>query len=179
VPNAQVGWLDLLKSGKQSLSMKDPFTLNPRIGFKTDDGYELYLKRNCSISPTLLAVIFIFLGLISVVIGVGFYFMGATLILPFSLLEVFALVAAYFYNALHANDFERLRVDSKNVFFQSKFGLKYREENFIKSLARVLPSEHQNLINLSQGQKNIHFGKYIHSSVRALLELEVKQALKS
>jgi len=157
--------------------MKDPLAVNPSIGIKTNDGYEFYLKRNCSISPALLAIIFVFLGLVSLLIGIIFFFLGAPLVLPFSFLEVFALVAAYFYNALHANDYERLRVDSKNVFFESKFGLKYREENFIKSLARILPSEHQNLINLSQGQRNIHFGKYIHSSVRSLLEIEVKQAL--
>jgi uncharacterized membrane protein len=159
--------------------MKDPFTVNPRIGFKTDYGYEFYLKRNCSISPTLLAIIFIFLGLISIIIGISFYFIGATLVLPFSFIEVLALVAAYFYNALHANDYERLRVDNKNVYFESKFGLKYREENFIKSLARILPSEHNNLINLSQGQRNIHIGKYIHSTMRSFLEIEIKQALRS
>ena len=159
--------------------MNDPLTVNPRIGFKTDDGYELHLKRNCSISPMLLAIIFIFLGLISIIIGISFYFTGATLILPFSFLEVFALVAAYFYNALHANDYERLRVDNKNVYFESQFGLKKREEIFTKSLARILPSEHNNLINLSQGQRNIHIGKYIHSTMRSLLEIEIKQALKS
>ena len=119
------------------------------------------------------------LGLISIVIGIIFYFFGATLILPFSFLEVFALVAAYFYNALHANDYERLRVDSQNVYFESKFGLKYREENFLKSLARILPSDHHNLINLSQGQRNIHFGKHIHTRLRSLLEIEIKQALQS
>ena len=158
--------------------MKDPFTERPRIGIKTDDGYELFLKRNCSISPTLLAVIFIFLGVISIIIGIGFYFIGATLVLPFSFLEVFVLVAAYFYNAVHANDYELLRVDNKNVYFESKFGLKYREENFIKSLARILPSEHNNLIHLSQGQRSIHIGKYIHSTMRSFLEIEIKQALR-
>jgi uncharacterized membrane protein len=158
--------------------MKDPFTERPRIGIKTDDVYELYLKRNCSISPTLLDVIFIFLGVISIIIGIGFYFIGATLVLPFSFLEVFVLVAAYFYNAVHANDYELLRVDNKNVYFESKFGLKYREENFIKSLARILPSEHNNLINLSQGQRSIHIGKYIHSTMRSFLEIEIKQALR-
>ena len=105
--------------------------------------------------------------------------MGAPSILPFSFLEVFALASAYFYNALHANDFERLRVDSQNVYFESKFGLKYREENFLKSLARIVPNEHNNLINLSQGQKSIHFGKNIHTSLRSFLEMEIKQALKA
>ena len=153
--------------------------MNSKIGTKNDYGYEFYLKRNCSISPALLAIIFIFLGLISIFIGIIFYFFGATLILPFSFLEVFALVAAYFYNTLHANDYERLRVDKKNVYIESKFGHEYREENFLKSLARILPSEKGNLINLSQGQRNIHFGKNIHTSLRSLLEVEIKQALKS
>lgn len=153
--------------------------MSTRIGKKIDHGYEFYLKRNCSISPIQLAIIFILLGLISILIGFIFYTFGAVLILPFSFLEVFALVTAYFYNALHANDFERLTVSNKNIYFESKFGLKYREEYFLKSLARVLPSEHNNLINLSQGQRNIHFGKHIHTSLRSLLEIEIKQALKT
>lgn len=158
---------------------KEQFAVNTRIGVKTDFGYEFCLKRNISISPTHLAFIFIFLGSISILIGVVFYLLGAPTILPFSFLEVFALVAAYFYNALHANDYERLKVDSENVYFESKFGLRYREENFLKSLARILPSDHNNLIKLSQGQRNIHFGKNIHTSLRSLLEVEIKQALKS
>ena len=153
--------------------------MNTPIGVKTEYGYEFYLKRNCSISPTQLAIIFIFLGIISIFIGVIFYSFGATLILPFSFLEVFALVASYFYNALHANDYECLRVDSKNVYFQSKFGFKYFEENFLKSLTRVLPSSHDNLINLTQGQKNINFGKNIHTRLRSFLEIEIRRAINN
>lgn len=153
--------------------------MNTPIGVKTDHGFEFFLKRNCSISPTQLAIIFIFLGLISIFIGIIFYLIGATLILPFSFLEILALGAAYFYNALHANDYEFLSVDSKNVYFESKFGLKSRQENFLKSLVRILPSDQNNLINLSQGQRNVHFGKNIHTRLRSLLEIEIKQALKS
>ena len=153
--------------------------MNSQIGIKTDYGYEFYLKRNCSISPIQLAIIFIALGIISIFIGTIFFLLGASFILPFSFLEVFALAAAYFYNALHANDYERLRVGRKNIYFESKFGLKHSEENFLKSLARILPSENNNLINLSQGQRNIHFGKHIHTSLRSLLEIEIKQALKN
>lgn len=149
------------------------------IGVKTDYGHEFYLKRNCSISPTQLAAIFIFLGVISVLLGLIFFSLGATLILPFSFIEVFALVAAFFYNALHANDYERLRVDANNVYFESKFGRKYYEESFLKSLTRVLPSDHNGLIKLSHRQRNIHFGKNIHFRLRSFLEIEIRQALKN
>jgi uncharacterized membrane protein len=148
------------------------------IGIKTDKGYEFYIKRNCSISPTQLAVIFLFLGLISTSIGTVFYIFGATLILPFSFLEVFALVAAYFYNAMHANDFERLTIENEYVLFESKFGRKYRKEKFIKSLTRVLSSEREQLVHLTQGLNKIHFGKNLHLTLRSLLETEVRNSLK-
>jgi len=124
-----------------------------------------------------LAIIFLLLGMVSVVIGVIFYSLGATLILPFSFIEVFALVVAYFYNALHANDYERLRIDGKNVYFESKYGRTYREENFLKSLTRIMPSDNTHLINLSQGKKNIYFGKNIHARLRPSLEREIRQFL--
>jgi len=153
--------------------------LNTTIGVKTGDGYEFYLKRNCSISPSQLAAVFIFLGTISVFIGIVFYSLGATLILPFSCLEVLALMTAFFYNAIHANDYELLKVDQQNIYFESKFGLQYRKESFLKSLTRILPSRHSNLINLSQGQKHIYFGKNIHSRLRSNLENEIRQSLKN
>jgi len=124
-----------------------------------------------------LAIIFLLLGMVSVGIGVIFYSLGATLILPFSFVEVFALVVAYFYNALHANDYERLRIDGKNVYFESKYGRTYREENFLKSLTRIMPSDNTHLINLSQGKKNIYFGKNIHARLRPSLEREIRQFL--
>ena len=105
--------------------------------------------------------------------------LGATLILPFAFLEIFALVAAYFYNAMHANDYERLNIEKDHVFFESMFGSRYSEENFRRSLTRVLPSERDHLVHIAQGQRNIHFGKNLHATLRPLLETEIKHALIS
>ena len=88
-------------------------------------------------------------------------------------------MTAFFYNAIHANDYELLKVDQQNIYFESKFGLQYRKESFLKSLTRILPSRHSNLINLSQGQKHIYFGKNIHSRLRSNLENEIRQSLKN
>lgn len=116
-------------------------------------------------------------GVKTIVIGVIFYSIGATLILPFSFVEVFALATAYFYNALHANDYERLKVDSRVVYFESKYGRSFREENFLRSLTRVLPNDNNDLINISQGQRNILFGRNIHTRLRPSLTLEIKRVL--
>ena len=153
--------------------------MNTPIGVKTDYGHEFYLKRNCSISPIQLAIIFILLGIISIAIGVIFYSLGATLILPFSFVEVIALITAYFYNALHANDYERLKVDNQNIYFESKYGRSFGEENFLRSLTRVFLSDNNKLINLSQGQRNIYFGKNIHVRLRPSLAIEIKRVLTS
>ena len=141
------------------------------IGIKKENGYEFFLKRNCSISPIQLAVIFLILGVISLSIGAIFYILGATLILPFAFLEIFALLAAYFYNAIHANDYERLNIENDHVFFESMFGRRHNEENFRRSLTRVLPSERDHLVHIVQGQRNIHFGKNV-MSVRVLAPLD-------
>ena len=163
--------------GIDARALTREFFVDLSFGLKTEFGHEFYLKRNCSISPLQLAVIFLSLGIISVGIGIIFYSLGATLILPFSFVEVSALLLAYFYNALHANDYERLKVDSKNVYFEYKNGRFFREDKFLKSLTRVMPSVNEELIKLSQGQKNIHFGRNIHSRLRPSLALEIKHAL--
>ena len=74
---------------------------------------------------------------------------------------------------------KRLNIENDHVFFESMFGRRHNEENFRRSLTRVLPSERDHLVLIAQGQRNIHFGKYLHATLRPLLEMEVKHALRS
>ena len=60
------------------------------------------------------------LGFFSLFIGFMFYLAGATLILPFSFVEIAALLIAYFYNAVHANDYEKLTVEGNHIKIESK-----------------------------------------------------------
>jgi uncharacterized membrane protein len=66
------------------------------MGNYDGSSWSWHLKRNISISPTQLALIFGGLGLVSLLIGLAFYWAGASLILPFSLFEIVALLVAYF-----------------------------------------------------------------------------------
>jgi len=112
-------------------------------------------------------------------IGVVFFFLGAKLILPFSFIEAGALSIAFLYNAFHATDYELLRFDAENIYFESKFGLGLRRETLSRSLTRILPSDKKNLVQLSCGQRQIYFGYNIHSQFRPLLEIEIKRSLQS
>ena len=137
-----------------------------------------HLKRNISISPVTMAWIFIGLGFVSLLIGAGFYWLGATLVLPFSLVEIAVLLLAYIYNAIHANDYEKLTVEGNSLKVESKVGLKTSEMQFVRSLTRVETLSHLNeMIQLRQGSIQVVFGRFVHANVRPLLAKKIAARL--
>jgi len=137
-----------------------------------------HLKRNISISPVTMAWIFIGLGFVSLLIGAGFYWLGATLVLPFSLVEIAVLLIAYIYNAIHANDYEKLTVEGNSLKIESKVGLKTSEMQFVRSLTRVDTLSHLNeMIQLRQGSVQAVFGKFVHANLRPLLAKKIAARL--
>ena len=148
------------------------------LGHSHGAAWVWHLKRNISISPATMACIFIGLGLVSLLIGSGFYFAGATLVLPFSLVEIAVLVIAYFYNAIHANDYEKLTVEGNNVKIESKVGLKISQLQLVRSLTRVDTLSHLNeIIQLRQGSSHTFFGKFVHANLRPLLAKKIADRL--
>jgi len=137
-----------------------------------------HLKRNISISPVTMAWIFIGLGIVSLLIGAGFYWIGATLVLPFSLVEIAVLLIAYIYNAIHANDYEKLTVEGNSLKIESKVGLKTSEMQFVRSLTRVDTLSHLNeMIQLRQGSIQVVFGRFVQANVRPLLAKKIAARL--
>ncbi len=125
-----------------------------------------------------MAWIFIGLGFVSLLIGAGFYWLGATLVLPFSLVEIAVLLLAYIYNAIHANDYEKLTVEGNSLKIESKVGLKTSEMQFVRSLTRVDTLSHLNeMIQLRQGSVQAVFGKFVHANLRPLLAKKIAARL--
>jgi uncharacterized membrane protein len=125
-----------------------------------------------------MAWIFIGLGFVSLLIGAGFYWLGATLVLPFSLVEIAVLVIAYIYNAIHANDYEKLTVEGNSLKIESKVGLKTSEMQFVRSLTRVETlSDLNEMIQLRQGSIQAVFGKFVHANLRPLLAKKIADRL--
>lgn len=148
------------------------------LGQSHGSAWVWHLKRNISISPVTMAFIFVGLGFVSLLIGAAFYFVGATLILPFSLVEIAALVLAYFYNAIHANDYEKLTVEGNSLKIESKVGLKISEMQLVRSLTRVDTLSHLNeIIQLRQGSIHTVFGKFVHANLRPLLAKKIADRL--
>lgn len=148
------------------------------LGQNQGSSWVWHLKRNVSIAPFTLALIFVGLGFVSLLIGFMFYLAGATLILPFSLFEVAALLIAYFYNAIHANDYEKLTVEGSAIKIENKIGLKLTQIQFVRSLTRVDTLSHMNeIIQLRQGRKDTFFGRYIHANLRPLLAKKIAERI--
>jgi uncharacterized membrane protein len=167
-------------SERIAMTMKTAHIPQAVLGTYDGSGWSWHLKRNISISPTQLALIFGALGLVSLVIGFAFYWAGASLILPFSIFEIAALMVAYFYNAIHANDYETLTLNGNVIRIESKLGLKLNHMQFVSSLTRVDTLAHMDqLIQLRQGQKDTYFGRYVHANLRPLLAKQISSRLLS
>jgi len=150
------------------------------LGHSHGAAWVWHLKRNISISPATMAWIFIGLGFVSLFIGGAFYFAGATLILPFSLVEIAVLVVAYFYNAIHANDYEKLTVEGNSVKIENKVGLKISQMELVRSMTRVDTLSHLNeIIQLRQGSVHTFFGKFVHANLRPLLAKKIADRLQT
>ena len=154
--------------------------LSDSISGKLDGtGWVWHQKRNISIAPSHMAFIFVGLGAASLLIGFGFYSVGASLVLPFCLVEIAALLLAYFYNAMHANDYEKLIVDGNVITLESKVGFKTHQVQLVKSLTRVDTLSHLNeLVQLRQGTKNTYFGKFVHANLRPQLARQISERLR-
>ena len=163
-----------------STNMKTSHIPQAVLGNYDGSSWSWHLKRNISISPSQLALIFGALGLVSLIIGFAFYWVGASLILPFSLVEIAVLLVAYIYNAIHANDYETLTLNGNVIQVESKIGLKLNHMQFVSSLTRVDTLDHMNqLIQLKQGQKDTYFGRYVHANLRPLLAKQISSRLLS
>ena len=168
------------KSQMSSTNMKTSHIPQAVLGNYDGSSWSWHLKRNISISPSQLALIFGALGLVSLIIGFAFYWVGASLILPFSLVEIAVLLVAYIYNAIHANDYETLTLNGHVIQVESKIGLKLNHMQFVSALTRVDTLDHMNqLIQLKQGQKDTYFGRYVHANLRPLLAKQISSRLLS
>jgi len=137
-----------------------------------------HLKRNISMAPGHLAMIFVGLGLFTLIIGTAFYLLGASLILPFSLFEVVVLLLAYFYNAIHANDYEKLVLSEKHVNIERKIGFQTSHVQFSRSMTRIDRDIQKNaLITFKHGNQSTLFGQFVHANLRPSLAKEISKRM--
>ena len=150
-----------------------------RFATLSEQGMVWTLKRNCSVTPAQLGYLYASLCILSMGVAGFFWSQGATLVLPFAVLELVAVGAAFLVYARHATDNERIRLlDGRLVVEWETAGRASRCE-FAREWVRVEPRQDAGqLIEVRGGGKSVQVGRFLRSDLRPVLAREIRQALR-
>ena len=140
---------------------------------------EWLLKRNCSMAPRQLVMLYLSLCIVSLGIASGFWLQGATLVLPFAGLELLTVGAAFLVYARHAADNESIRLQPGRLTVEHASGKRVVKVEFAPAWVRVEP-EHgdRSLVELSGQGRSISVGRFVRPELRRQLAEELRWALR-
>jgi uncharacterized membrane protein len=139
-------------------------------------GFSLTLKRNCSISPSGLACVFVALAVVVLAIGAGFALLGAWLILPFAGLEVLLLGGAFVLQARHATDYERIALERGRLRVEVADG--WRLARYELDSRRVHVELEGSRVTLRDEGERLELGRHLDEQSRRVLSAELKKRLR-
>lgn len=138
-----------------------------------------FLRRNCSVTPWQLIWLYVSLCAVSLGIGMFFWFLGATLVVPFATLELLAVGFAFVVYARHAADGEHISLRDGQLVVELESAGKLERAEFSREWARVEPRMgNGSLIELSGRGTTIRVGRFIRPELRPLLANEIRLALR-
>ena len=138
-----------------------------------------FLRRNCSVTPWQLIWLYVSLCAVSLGIGMFFWFLGATLVVPFAILELLAVGFAFVVYARHAADGEHISLRDGQLVVELESAGKLERAEFSREWVRVEPrTGNGSLVELSGRGKTIRVGRFIRPELRPLLAKEIRLALR-
>ena len=146
-----------------------------------DSGFELTLRRNCSITPRGALAAFALCGAISLVIGIVFAWAGAWMILPFVGVEIMALAAALVAFARHTGDYEALSCRDGRLVLEARYGSRRERREWNAAWVRVGEWRSRSGYRLELVVHGAAFevGRHLDDVRRGALALRLKEALRS
>lgn len=151
-----------------------------RFARVSDQAVAWHLRRNCSATPRQLGLLFASLCAVSLVIGVGFWMMGARLVIGFAGLELLALGAAFVAYARHAADGETVRLEAGRLIVERESAGRRERLEFGSAHVRIAPlTEGQTLIVLRAHGRQVELGRHVRPQWRPALALEMRRALQA
>jgi uncharacterized membrane protein len=143
----------------------------------TRAGFRVILKRNCSISPRALLLVFALLAAVVVSIASAFAVLGAWLILPFAGLEIVLLGAAFWITARHATDYERIERARDRLTVDVSEAERVRHYELDARGARVQFRDGHVLLRAPRTQLEV--GRHLDAASRAGFAAELGKRLQS
>lgn len=149
-----------------------------RLAHACDEGLQWTLRRNCSVTPVQLWLVFGMLCAVSLAVSGFFWWLGATLVLPFALLELAAVGAAFLWYARHAVDGERIRVSQGVLVVEREIaGRVYRSEFSGPWVDIASPQSEGQLVEVRAGRRSERVGRFLRAELRPALATELRRAL--
>ena len=137
------------------------------------------LRRNTSMTGWQLSVVYALLSALSLGIAGGFWFTGATLVLPFAGAEVLTLGAALLVHARHAGDSECIFLNRHALTVVRVSAGRDERVQFQPVWVRVEPEQgDRSLIELSGQGRRIAVGRFVRPELRRQLAEEFRWALR-
>jgi uncharacterized membrane protein len=155
-------------------SAADPQTL------PSAEGKSWVFKRNCALKPWQLLAMLGLLCSVSGAVAAVFWWQGAVLVLPFTVLEWLVAVLAFGVYARHAGDREQLRLSGGTVVWECETAGTTERIEFRREWVslRVLPGGRP-LIELSEGHRRAVLGRFLRSDLLDALAQDIRAALRS
>lgn len=151
----------------------------PWIHVASGQRQEWLLKRNCSLSPRQLAIVFGSLATVSIGIATAFAIGGAWVVLPFACIEVLALGAAFVVYARHAADYERIVLCRDSLLVESRTGERLLREQCAPAWTRVeYAGTRRELVGLVAAGRRIDVGRFVPESERRDLASQLRVQLQ-
>ena len=160
---------------------KDPGDGSPPGGGEPSDvpaGAVVWrFNRNCSISPRQLLHFYIALALFSLLVGLYCWMVGATLVMPFSGLEVLAVGAALLVYARHAADRERISLAPGAMVIEWESAGRLERAEFNPRWVRISVPDDRGLVEVSESGRRAFVGRYVRPEARERLARDLRRAI--
>lgn len=154
---------------------------NPGFFFATVQGQNInwFLQRNCSVTPAQLAWLYASLCVVSLGIGAAFWWLGATLVLPFAWIELAAVGLAFLTYARHAADGEWISLQGRRLVVELECAGRLERAEFDRDWVRVEPcADDRSLIEVSGHGRSVNVGRFVRPELRPALAQEIRRALR-
>lgn len=137
------------------------------------------MKRNCSITPRQLGMVFLSLCVVSGAIAGFFYWQGAPYVAAFAGAELLAVGTAMGLFARHAADREQLTLVGRSLLVEQTLAGRTERAGWQADWLRVEPLAGQgSLVQLSGSGRTLHVGRFLMPELRGAFAQELRQALR-
>lgn len=141
------------------------------------------MRRNCSFTPKQVGIFYLSMVCFSGLITAYFWWVGAWMVLPFTLIELSVLGIALLIYARHARDYEKITLQNSELIIELNMGYKKTLTQWNAPWVRVKDPESlydrkKDLVILESGAQTISIGQFILAEKRHDLAKEIRQALR-